>query len=77
MTGNCYNERNGFKNKKITCIFIRFFSSLVLLFLLSFLEYYPFNNIWNPPVTELKQQEFNQREEAIKQNFPQGRKLKY
>ncbi len=44
-----------------------FLSSFVLLFLLSFLDFYPFNNIWNPPITELKQQELNQREEAIKQ----------
>lgn len=44
-----------------------FLSSFVLLFLLSFLDFYPFNNIWNPPITELKQQEFNQKEEAIKQ----------
>jgi len=31
------------------------------------LDFYQFNNIWNPPITELKQQELNQREEAIKQ----------
>ncbi len=53
--------------KKLYVFLSGLFSSFVLLFALSFLDFYPFNNIWNPPIVELKQQEFNQREEAIEQ----------